>query len=347
MSFGLSVLLISSHAETPGQRARVACRQSSLQGYQRKPPRHLDVDSATTQSATANDDERVRDSNSATDVVLNGNGSGSNDPSTWKESRPGSVFAVNNDLKSVEELYANTPSEEEVLLEGVLKKRCVSDKVYWADRYVCLTKERLCLANQKGGRIREQIYLRAMSAVQRKVRTHDVERRGYVEAQPESPASTPDAVCGSPTPEPDRQEGEREGPGKRVGKGPSQFRLMRDERTAIFRVDEEEEVDRFISQPMNNTLAFQGESMKNIMISTTPGGTKSTTLHDHQWEYVVEILVATWGRTYYLKASSQEECDRWVAVILGAQAECEAEHERRLHTTWFQRTSFQVRLLSL
>ena len=338
----------------------VVCRQSSLRGNQRNPPRHLDVDSAITQSAAANDDERVRESNGATDVVLNDNGSRSDDPSTWKESRRGSVFAINNDLKSVEELYADTPSEEDVLLEGMLKKRCVSDKVDWADRYVCLTKERLCLANQKGGKIREQIYLRAMSAVQHKVRTHDVQHRGSVEAQPESLACNPAAGCGSPTPEPERQESERDRPGKSVGNGPSSFRLMRDERAVslqerrggIFRSDEEDDIERWGTRvpPMNNTLAFHGESIKNVIISRTPGGTtlqKSQTLHDHEWEYVVEILVATWGRTYYLKASSQEECDSWVAAILSAQAECVAEHERRLHTTWFQRTSFQVHLESL
>jgi hypothetical protein len=44
--------------------------------------------------------------------------------------------------------------------------------------------------------------------------------------------------------------------------------------------------------PLLNTLEYHDEgSMKSVM-SAPHGGTK--TLHKHQWEHVVEILVASW-----------------------------------------------------
>ncbi len=42
-------------------------------------------------------------------------------------------------------------------MQGVLSKRCVSKKVYWAQRFVTLTTERLCLANEKNGEVRDEL----------------------------------------------------------------------------------------------------------------------------------------------------------------------------------------------
>ena len=49
------------------------------------------------------------------------------------------------------------PPEDEIRKQGVLKKRCVAKKVYWAQRFVTLTNERLLLANSENGEIRDEL----------------------------------------------------------------------------------------------------------------------------------------------------------------------------------------------
>jgi len=42
-------------------------------------------------------------------------------------------------------------------MQGLLSKRCVAKKVYWAQRFVTLTTERLYLANEKDGEVRDEL----------------------------------------------------------------------------------------------------------------------------------------------------------------------------------------------
>ena len=62
-----------------------------------------------------------------------------------------------------------------------------------------------------------------------------------------------------------------------------------------------------------------------------------STVHAVEFENVIEVLAEVWGRTYYLKAETSEECDEWVAAIAEARAEAEAEYHRSLNPTWWAR----------
>ncbi len=63
------------------------------------------------------------------------------------------------------------------------------------------------------------------------------------------------------------------------------------------------------------------------------GSGRNAAVHAAEWENVIEISAEVWGRTYYLKAQSGEDCDRWVAALQEAKEEAEAAHLRSLHPT--------------
>ena len=54
-------------------------------------------------------------------------------------------------------LYTQAPPEDKIVMQGLLSKRCVAKKVYWAQRFVTLTTERLYLANEKDGEVRDEL----------------------------------------------------------------------------------------------------------------------------------------------------------------------------------------------
>jgi len=67
--------------------------------------------------------------------------------------------------------------------------------------------------------------------------------------------------------------------------------------------------------------------------ATLGGSGRNAAVHAAEWENVIEISAEVWGRTYYFKAQSGEDCDRWVTAIQEAKGEAEAAHLRSLHPT--------------
>ena len=285
---------------------RPALSRSSSSIYR---PTHVDVDSAmmdiSLDDDAGMDDERNRPSR---------------EEATFRGKRPSTIFAINNDFQSVEHLCDDKPPEEDILLQGMLQKRCVGRRVTWVDRFVCLTKDRLCVANDGNGDIRDTIRLRDITKVQRKVTAAEVKTGGRYASfvQGASLKVLRASSDGSAGPENAR-------PGH---------------------VDDDECCPSPLSPPLrapiNNTLAYHKDSAKSL-VQASPGGAAPKNMHDHEWGHVLEILVAVWGRTYYLKASSEEECDNWISAIHNAREEREAEYHRQLHPTFFKRTSFKVR----
>jgi len=56
-------------------------------------------------------------------------------------------------------------------------------------------------------------------------------------------------------------------------------------------------------------------------------------VHAAEWENVIEISAEVWGRTYYLRAQSAEDCDKWVEEIQRAKDEADAAYLRSLYPT--------------
>lgn len=65
------------------------------------------------------------------------------------------------------------------------------------------------------------------------------------------------------------------------------------------------------------------------------GAEAQSSMHAVEFENVIEVLAEVWGRTYYLKAETPQECEVWVAAIAEARAEAEAEYQRSLNPTWW------------
>lgn len=55
-----------------------------------------------------------------------------------------------------------------------------------------------------------------------------------------------------------------------------------------------------------------------------------TNLREIQWENVLEVYMACYGRTYYLRAATDDECLEWVGAIHLAVAKANAEYNEKM-----------------
>jgi len=76
-----------------------------------------------------------------------------------------------------------------------------------------------------------------------------------------------------------------------------------------------------------DAAALQGDAITDPVPAQ-----EGKTVHAHEWQHVIEVACATYGRSYYLKASSAEECSSWLHAIKGARRTALAKLEMRLST---------------
>ena len=161
----------------------------------------------------------------------------------------GGVFGQGAAIRSTENFVPEPPHDDAIRKSGILQKRVVGAEIYWSDRYVTLTGEKIYIRNSREGPIREEIDVIDITYAQVKVEHEHANADGDHQNSP----------------------------------GPHSMR----------------------AGSMNR-------------------------LADIQWENVLEIYVESIGRTFYLRASREVECEDWVGAVNQAIKDAHAEEERQI-----------------
>ena len=190
------------------------------------------------------------------------------------------------------EACQNRQADKVVLLEGTLSKCVIFQScMEWKDRHVTLTDQHIYISNEKNGVIRDFLHLRDLTTIERLTPSSGSRPAALKKKRSLFARSGPHlSRSGLPSTEP-----------------PDPEHHLHHHRHAHTRATGE--IGREDSDSESDPLPGSHSGSHSDPL---PNAEKSPVPIDQvEFKHVIEIFSETYGRTYHLRASSAEECDRW------------------------------------
>ena len=104
-------------------------------------------------------------------------------------------------------------------------------------------------------------------------------------------------------------------------------------------------LDRSLSRPSREPTSPHTASLKrrNAIRPEATQATHSSDFYRSEWSNVLKIYAERYGRTYYLRASSSQDTEKWLDALQTAIQEAWVRHERDLNLSFHERFQISAR----
>jgi hypothetical protein len=282
------------------------------------------------------------------------------------------VFGVGGNITSTDAFLQEAPQEEEIVKEGMLKKRIVAKDIAWKDRHITLTTDQVLIRNEVGGEIRDALDLLDITHVRTMI------ERNHADHFKNEDADSPSQAFRSSTRNPKTTFVASQLSRLTSGLSPnSSFKSTKSgssghESEVAEASEDTQETTEISESPVGGIVHTNSKSklvqtsrkvMKLAKVAKFFSGGKTseqdtdgsshnisfqnstTSIHAAEWKDVVEIYEEEYGRTYYLRAANKQEADDWVVAIQDAMGQAAAAYAASMNLSLAETLQLSVRSL--